>query len=101
MTRLWPEGEAVETWGVTPSGMRGPVPSEARGTPDAPAGFVWRGVPHPIVRVCNRWRVHTRWWESGQTVCRAYLKVVTGDGLLCMLYHDLQGGGWFLSRLYD
>ena len=85
MTRLWPKGVGVETWG----------------DPDTPAGFAWQGVPHRIVEICNRWRVHTRWWESGEPLWRAYLKVTTDSGLLCMLYHDLVGGGWFLSRLYD
>lgn len=65
------------------------------------AGFVWQGTPRRIARVCNRWRVHTRWWEPRQPVWREYLKVVTGDGLLCLLYRDLLAGGWFFARLYD
>ena len=85
MTRLWPGGEAVEIWGDQ----------------DAPAGFVWKGVSHCISDICNRWRVHTRWWEPEETLWREYIKVTTEDGLLCLLYHDMIGGGWFLSRLYD
>ena len=85
MTRLWPEGEAVETCG----------------NPDMPAGFLWQGTPHRISQVCNRWRVHTRWWEPDQALWREYCKVATADGLLCLIYRDLVTGRWFLARLYD
>lgn len=85
MTRLWPEGEPVEAWGraVTPE------------------GFVWQGVPHRILEVGNRWRVHTRWWAPGEIVWREYLKVATDTGLLCLIYRDLPTGDWLLARLYD
>ena len=85
MTRLWSEGEAVDTWGEE----------------DTPAGFFWQGGRHSIKEVCNRWRVHTRWWEPDRVVWREYLKVATGTGLLCLLYQDLIAGGWFLARVYD
>ena len=85
MTRLWPEGEAVDIWGEE----------------DTPAGFFWQGRRHSIEDACNRWRVHTRWWEPEEVVWREYVKVVTGTGLLCLLYRDLSAGGWFLARVYD
>jgi hypothetical protein len=100
VTRLWPEGEAVEIWG-----------EEA-----APSGFVWQetsfdrlgagslerlGTRHRIEEITIRWRVHTRWWEPEQAVWREYVKVVTDTGLLCLLHRDLFGGGWFLARVYD
>ena len=85
MTRLWLNGEAIETWGAD----------------DTPAGFFWAGTAHCIVEICNRWRVHTRWWEPEEALWREYLKVTTQDGLLCLIYRDLIGGGWFFSRLYD
>ena len=81
MTRLWPEGEAVQVWGLEE--------------------FTWQGTVHHIEEVCNRWRMHTRWWEPGQAVWREYLKVATDTGLLCLLYRDLLSGGWFLARVYD
>jgi hypothetical protein len=92
VTRLWPEGEPVEAWG-----------KEGRASPNAetPAGFTWGGAPHPILEVCNRWRVHTRWWEPGERVWREYLKVATAGGMLCLIYRDLIGGGWFFARRYD
>ena len=85
MTRLWPQGEPIEAWG---EGM-------------VPQGFVWQNVPHRVLEVGNRWRVHTRWWESDGVVWREYVKVATGTGLLCLLYRDLIAGGWFLARVYD
>lgn len=85
MTHLWPEGEVVEIWGDE----------------HTPAGFIWQGAPHCILEICNRWRVHTRWWEPGETLWREYVKVTTDSGLLCLIYRDLIGGGWFFCRLYD
>ncbi len=94
MTRLWPAGEAVRTWGGE----------------ETPAGFAWHGTAHTVQSVANRWRVHTNWWHSQgpdppghplATVWREYLKVTTDTGLLCLLYHDLPAGGWFLARIYD
>ncbi len=85
MTRLWPKGEPLEVWGEQA----------------APTAFVWQGLPHHILAICNRWRIHTRWWEPDEAVWREYLKVETDTGLLCLLYRDLINGGWFLARLYD
>lgn len=85
MTRLRPEGEAIQVWG----------PAER------PAGFHWRGTTHRIADVWNCWRLHTRWWEPDQTVWREYLKVTTDQEVLCLLYRDLVSGDWFLARIYD
>jgi hypothetical protein len=85
VTRLWLEGEPVAVWGEG----------------NAPAGFAWAGAEHGVVEVCNRWRVHTRWWEPDETAWREYVKVATDTGLLCLLYCDLPSGEWFLARLYD
>jgi hypothetical protein len=85
MTRLWSEGEIVTTWGGE----------------EMPAGFDWQGVSHRIQELCNRWQVHTRWWEQEKAIWREYLKVATDTGLLCLIYRDLHHGGWFLARLYD
>jgi hypothetical protein len=93
MTRLWPEGEAVEIWGSEGNPAANP---EAN-----PTAFIWRGRSHGIERVHNRWRVHTRWWEPPGLVWREYLKVTTDTGLLCLLFHDLLAGEWFLARVYD
>jgi hypothetical protein len=85
LTRLWLKGEQVQVWGAE----------------NPPDGFRYQGRSHNITNICNRWRVHTRWWEPDESVWREYLKVVTNTGLLCLIYHDLQSEDWFLSRLYD
>lgn len=85
MTRLWPEGEPLKVWGGE----------------ESPVAFVWQGASHRILEVCNRWRVHTCWWEPGQAIWRECLKVATDTGLLCLIYRDLFSGSWFLSRVYD
>lgn len=85
MTRLWPQGQ----------------PIEIRGDDDLPAGFDCQGTSHNIVDICNRWRIHTRWWEPERCVWREYLKVTTDTGLLCLIYRDLLCNGWFMARLYD
>ena len=85
MTRLWPEGEPVETWGGA----------------ETPDGFCWQGTAHNVAEVCNRWWIHTRWWQPEQVIWREYVKVTTDSGLLCLLYRDLLGDGWFLARVYD
>ena len=104
MTRLCPEGEAVEVWGdwetlgdtlgvsCTPGDMLG----------RSPRGFIWRGASHCIKGVCNRWRIHTNWWQQGLPVSalsplkagiwREYLKLTTDSGLLCLLFRNLEGG---------
>jgi hypothetical protein len=85
MTRIPSEPEPVDTWG-------------AEDTPDA---FTWHHAEHHILQVVNRWRIHTLWWEPSQIVWREYLKCVTDTGMLCVIYHDLLRGGWFLARIYD
>jgi hypothetical protein len=85
MTHLFPEGEPIEVWGAE----------------EMPDGFVWRNAPHCVLEVCNRWTLHSRWWEPSETVWREYLKVVTDSGMLCQIFRDLLHGEWFLARVYD
>jgi hypothetical protein len=111
MTRLPPSGAQIEVATVTTpscgasrhhSGEVWDNPSQAGGnSEEPPTGFDWQQEPHHILEVCNRWRVHARWWEREQAVWREYFKVTTDRGLLCLIYHDLQSGDWFLSRIYD
>ncbi len=85
MTYLIPHGERMEAWG-------------AEETPD---GFIWRNTTHNVLEVTNRWRVNTLWWEPRNTIWREYLKVVTDQVLLCIIFRDLLKGGWFMNRIYD
>lgn len=86
MTRFWPAGQPITTWGEWE---------------EAPAGFTWQGWMHAIEEFHNRWRIHTRWWDVEEAIWREYVKVTTDTGLLCLLYRDLRTGGWFLVRVYD
>ncbi len=116
MTRLCPEGEAVEIWGdwetlgdtlgVEDTPGVSCTPGDMSGR--SPRGFVWRGASHRITGVCNRWRIHTNWWQRGLPVSalsplkagiwREYLKVTTNSGLLCLLFRNLEGGREILAE---
>jgi hypothetical protein len=71
------------------------------GADQAPKAFAWRGEWHQVEHLGNRWRVSDGWWRPEGETWREYCKVTTADGLLCALYRDLDGGGWYLARLYD
>ncbi len=62
--------------------------------PIAIAG-AFNGTVEPIAR----WKVETSWWD--RPVVREYWQVVLNSDLLCELYHDVAGGGWFVERVYD
>jgi hypothetical protein len=100
VTRLCPEGEAVEIWGDWDTLGVSCTPGDTLGMPSR--GFIWRGASHRITGVYNRWRIHTNWWQQGLPVSalsplkagiwREYLKVTTDSGLLCLLFRDLEDG---------
>lgn len=64
-----------------------------------PGSFVWNGTLYSISSICNCWRVHADWWQ--QEIRRDYFKVQTDVGLLCIIYHDLIAGNWYLVKTYD
>ena len=84
MTRLWSEGEPVA------------VICDDDGRPER---FSWRGRTHAVTHVARRWRVDADWWRTRSW--RAYYKVSTDSGLLVVIYQELEGGDWYLQRLYD
>ena len=84
MSRLWADGDPIEV---------------QVGSDGLPRAFYWRGAWRPVSAIANRWRVRASWWS--EEAWREYFKLATADGLLCMVYHDLHGGGWFCARLYD
>lgn len=65
-----------------------------------PTSFNWKGM-HTIDRVHEHWEVDTEWWSELGHVWREYFAVTTKDGLLCVLYHDLLTGEWYVERVYD
>ena len=63
--------------------------------------FRWPGRVYQVERLQQEWVVDTDWWEEGGRVWRAYLAVTTVQGVLCVIYQDLLGEGWYLSKVYD
>ena len=63
--------------------------------------FVWQGQRHQVARICNRWRVIEEWWRAEPAAWREYVKVVTREGVLCLIAQDLGRGEWWLIRVYD
>jgi hypothetical protein len=84
VSRLWSGGDPIE------------VEVDSGGLPRA---FFWQGAWRQVDGVANRWRARVSWWS--EEAWRDYFKVVTADGLLCTIYHDLNTDAWFCARLYD
>lgn len=83
MTQLWPEG----------------LPIEVEARDGQPQALSWQGRWRPVQAVVEQWVIHDDWWRD--EIWRHYFQVETGDGLLCVLYHDLLTDAWFLERVYD
>lgn len=86
MTRLWPTGDPTQ------------ITLKSDGTLQS---FWWDGAWHPVDEVANRWRVRTGWWTVADEAWQEYAKLVTADGLLCVLAHDLRTDTWRIMRVYD
>jgi hypothetical protein len=86
MTRLWAEGESLQ------------VETDSQGNP---VRFVWRGRRHRLQRIQQRWQVDSDWWSAEGRVWRDYWAVVTFDGLLCVIYQNLQDRAWYMAKEYD
>ena len=57
-----------------------------------------RGRAEKVREVSNHWRVQEEWWR--RELLREYYRVITDSGKLCLIYHDLLGGGWYVERIY-
>lgn len=64
-----------------------------------PVSFVWRGRKYNVVEAVDRWRADTEWWRTRQW--REHFKLLTRDGLLLVIYHDLSREGWYVQRIFD
>jgi uncharacterized membrane protein (DUF2068 family) len=84
VTRFWPNGLAID---VTVDALA------------APATFTLRGRRHRVARIVERWRVDEGWWQ--RRAWREYFQLITGSGLLLLIFHDVRSGQWYLQRLYD
>jgi len=50
-----------------------------------------------VMLVREEWRVVDRWWTD-DPVSRRYFDLVLEDGERCVVFHDLERGGWFTQR---
>lgn len=89
MSWFWPDGTPIY------------ADTDDTGMPDI---IVWQGRAYVVAEVANRWRVEDGWWradaDAGGHIRRNYYKLVTYDGMLCVVYQDLVTGDWHLQRLY-
>jgi len=73
---------------------------EVRLAADAqPIDFRWIGGRHAIEFISNCYRVQDGTLEA--PIERDYFEIVTIDGWLMLLYHDLISGNWGLELIYD
>ena len=64
-----------------------------------PIALARNGERQRVTRVYQHWRVVEEWW--GKEITRNYFRVKTNKGLVCDIYRDMPGGGWYLSQIYD
>jgi hypothetical protein len=86
MSRLWPEGEPIVV---------------QLNEHEQPARFTWRGRAYRPVRIHQQWEVDADWWRAEGRIWRSYLALTTSDGLLCVIYQDLEKNTWYLAKVYD
>lgn len=68
----------------------------------APRRLRWRGRTANVTVVEVSWRWDEGWWRGGGEVAsRAYHRLVTRDGLRCVVYRDLGSGRWYLEAILD
>ena len=51
----------------------------------------------PVLIVREEWRVVDRWWTD-DPVSRRYFDLVLEGGERCVVYRDIERGGWFTQR---
>lgn len=86
MTRLWTKGEPIQ------------IQTSSYGVP---VRFRWRRRNYLIQSIRQQWEVNTDWWNDDGQIQRVYFVIITGSGLLCVLYQDLVTDTWYLSKVYD
>jgi len=77
---------------------KGEVYRSRRGSP---AGQGGQGLPHPVQRIHQQWRVERDWWSAAGGASRRYFALTTGSGLLCVIYRDETAQLWRLAKVYD
>jgi hypothetical protein len=76
------------------------TPVEVRATADGvPERFQYRGGWHEVRALGEEWRDAAGWWAGAGP--KAFFRLECRNGMVCELYRDLAGGGWFMYRVYD
>lgn len=84
MTQFWPDGRPIA------------VRCDAAAAPEM---IQWDRQWQPVTQIAQRWRVDAGWWRW--RTWRDYFKLLTANGLLLVVYHDLLDDTWHLQRIYD
>jgi hypothetical protein len=67
-----------------------------------PTGLRWRGRDERVARVEVTWTLDIGWWaEEADVVRRHYVRLVTHNGLHCVIFHDLTVRRWYLDTVID
>lgn len=83
MTRLWEQGKPLQVLNEN----------------EIPVSIQWSKTWHPIQHIALFWQIDVNWWQM--RIYRDYYKVLTADGLLLVIYHNLLDDSWVLQRVYD
>jgi len=79
-----------------------PAPIEVRaGAGGQPLALTLDGHPHRVRTIEDIREPRLEWWSPAGEAHRVYYLVTTDRGLICEVYRDAAGGGWFLARTLD
>ena len=84
--RLHPEGLAIR------------VRTDVKGQPLA---FTHAGQTHQVDGIEDVREPRLDWWSPLGEAHRVYYLLTTRRGMICEIFEDKVGGGWFLARVYD
>ena len=67
-----------------------------------PARLRWRGRVERVVTVEAEWEAEYGWWQGEpEAIRRHYYRLLTGAGMLCLVYRDLGSDRWYLAGIGD
>jgi hypothetical protein len=77
-----------------------PIRAQADGR-GRPVAFRWQGQVHRIASIEDVREPRLEWWSAAGEVHRRYYLVATHRGLICEIYQDMAGSGWYVGRVFD
>ncbi|MCB0216249.1 MAG: hypothetical protein KDH92_06415 [Chloroflexi bacterium] len=66
-----------------------------------PLAFTHAGQTYQVSGVEDVREPHLDWWSPAGAAHRIYYLLTTQRGMICEIFEDRAGGGWFLARVYD